>query len=751
MVWLNDAQFYLDTPDSQGEKVAAALRELLRDDKRGPVLILATLWPEHWSALTVRPGPRDSDPHSQARELLSGWGIPVPEVFTSAELSGLTEASDPRLRRAAALSLDGEVTQFLAGAPELLSRYDNAGPSAGALIDAAMDARRLGMGEAIPLSFLEQAAPAYLTNRQWTALADDWLPVSLTYTGELCKGALGPLTKIRERPGHPAVSREGTYRLADYLDQHARRTRRTVLPPSGFWTAAGKLADPGDLQALGKAAADRGLLRQAARLYKRAATYGETRSAADCLRMMDNICPGEPAPAGQLIENVTGCDGRAVADGLKALRKTGADEQAVVLLARGTANVALDDPDSLRELLSTARDMGARDQIAVLVARDPASHVPLDHMLHVTELLEWLHAYGEREQASALARRAARDASLKAPRDVCHLLEALVSIGAIDDTAVLLARDPASQVGLDHPQDVVELLQGMQEIGADEQVEVLLTRIIGREVNGGNLQSVSVYTRGLFLMGAKDQVLAIARRAETYADPANADTSVLVAGMLAEARAKERAEALLTRCAEEAVLDDPSAVATLLSELRVRGLGEQVSTLLARDPAATVSCDNPWGVADLVFRTAVLDDRFERLAGEGRQLETLLERNPAEQVSLDNLAAVRRLLEALMHAGPSREFLWPSVRARQQFKILARRAVTVENLDSANAQHLLWLLAHAPGVSGIEVLIEILIGRLPAEGMFGVFLQQGDNRVVYRFGREPDGTPAEPWGWADLD
>jgi len=244
VVWLNDAQFYLDTPDSQGEKVAAALRELLRDDKRGPVLILATLWPEHWSTLTARPGPRDPDPHPQARELLSGRDIPVPEAFTPAELSGLAEASDPRLRRAAALSTDGEVTQFLAGAPELLSRYHNAGSSARALIDAAMDARRLGMGEAIPLSFLEQAAPAYLTDRQWNSLADDWLPESLTYTGKLCKGVLGPLTKIRERPGHSSASREDTYRLADYLDQHARRTRRLIFPPSGFWTAAGKLAIP---------------------------------------------------------------------------------------------------------------------------------------------------------------------------------------------------------------------------------------------------------------------------------------------------------------------------------------------------------------------------------------------------------------------------------------------------------------------------------------------------------------------------
>ena len=49
--------------------------------------------------------------------------------------------------------------QFLAGAPELLARYRNAPPAAAALIDAAMDARRLGMGVGLPLGFLERPRP----------------------------------------------------------------------------------------------------------------------------------------------------------------------------------------------------------------------------------------------------------------------------------------------------------------------------------------------------------------------------------------------------------------------------------------------------------------------------------------------------------------------------------------------------------------------------------------------------------------
>jgi hypothetical protein len=57
VVWLNEAQFYLDAPGGLGERVAAGLRELLPDPGRGPVLVLATVWPEFWDTLTARPPP----------------------------------------------------------------------------------------------------------------------------------------------------------------------------------------------------------------------------------------------------------------------------------------------------------------------------------------------------------------------------------------------------------------------------------------------------------------------------------------------------------------------------------------------------------------------------------------------------------------------------------------------------------------------------------------------------------------------
>jgi hypothetical protein len=125
VVWLDEAQLCLDVPArGLGERVAAGLRELLRDPARGPVLVLvlATLWPEFWNQLTARPQAGEEDPHAQTRELLAGRDIGVPAAFTAAQVRQLTKADDSRLALAAGAAQDGQVTQFLAGAPELMAR-----------------------------------------------------------------------------------------------------------------------------------------------------------------------------------------------------------------------------------------------------------------------------------------------------------------------------------------------------------------------------------------------------------------------------------------------------------------------------------------------------------------------------------------------------------------------------------------------------------------------------------------------------
>jgi len=186
-----------------------------------------------------------------------------------------------RLAVAARSATDNQVVQFLAGVPELLAGYPNAPPHAQALIEVAMDARRLGMGAGLPQAFLEAATPGYLTDAEWDGLGEDWLEQALAYTAVPCKGVRGPLSRIRPRPasraarhrrdqpGSMAVGAGSLYRLADYLDQHGGAHRASQIPPAEFWAAAAAHAAPGEQAVL--AAAARGLYRDAAQLYKNAA------------------------------------------------------------------------------------------------------------------------------------------------------------------------------------------------------------------------------------------------------------------------------------------------------------------------------------------------------------------------------------------------------------------------------------------------------------------------------------------------
>ncbi|MEU9742537.1 hypothetical protein AB0E12_25465 [Micromonospora chersina] len=277
VLWLNDLHDYLLHDPAAGERVAAGLRELLRDPDRGPVLILGTTWPEYWARLTVPPPPVPSDPHAQARSLLTGTDLVVPQSFAEPDRERAAEAarSDARLRDALEHAIDGEVAQYLAGGPALLERYRTAPPAAKAVIEAAMDARRLGHGPDLSRDMLRRAAPGYLTGRQREGLAEDWREEALAYTGTPCRGASGPVA------GRPTDASPLVYRLADYLDQWARRARATVLAPASTWDALYQYGAEQDLPAVAKEANRRHLYRRAAALYRPAAEASDV----DALRV----------------------------------------------------------------------------------------------------------------------------------------------------------------------------------------------------------------------------------------------------------------------------------------------------------------------------------------------------------------------------------------------------------------------------------------------------------------------------------
>lgn len=285
VVWLDEAQRYLLPPDAKlGEQVAVGLRTLLGDPGRRPVLVLATMWRQYWATATTSPRRGEPDLYPQARQLLTGSAIPVPDAFGGTDLraSRAVCVLDPRLRYASEQAPNGRVIQVLAGVPALLDRYRNPEtPAAQAVMYAAVDARRLGHPRAIPRTFLAYAAPGYLDDHQWEQAGDDWLERALAFTAEPCHGTPGPLTRIRPRPGQPAdVGGQPSYQLAHYLEQTGRTGRAGVVPPAGFWLAAARcIEDPAILRRFGEEAHRRGRYQHAVRLYARAAGLGDRHAA----------------------------------------------------------------------------------------------------------------------------------------------------------------------------------------------------------------------------------------------------------------------------------------------------------------------------------------------------------------------------------------------------------------------------------------------------------------------------------------
>jgi hypothetical protein len=722
VVWLNEAQEYL--AGEHGESVAAKVRKLLDDASRAPVLVLGTLWPRYLSELTQKPG-------AQVRLVLDGTAIEVPEAFGPAELASLKESTDSRLKWAAEHAGDGQITQCLAGGPALLEQYYGASPAAKAFIHVAMDAVRMGHRNALPRELLENAMDAYLTDAQYNALEGNWREEAFAYISASCKGALGSVTPIPERAARRGRRRkpqlgEPLYRLADYLDQYSRVQRADRIPPVGFWAAAVSSAAPGSLASLAFSAWARGLYRDAVELNKKAAGLGNAFAGAQLVEQMHKLHPGDLRAAEWAVAHASLDSPRRLSDLMGKLHSIGAldclraiasraavgvsltttsglgsfllklrevdSAQAARFLARDPASaVSLERPDHVWSFLDALRTVGADDQVAALVARDPASRVEVGGLYGSPgNLIALLHDIGAEEQASALAARAAAEVPLSFPYTVSGLLEKLSQARCTDQVSLLLARSPAAGVGLEWPGGVGRLLETLHVLDARDEVDVLAARAAAG-VSLGNPWEISGLLRSLSLVGKADQVAVLLAR-----DPASVVSlrrASAVGSLLAQMftlGARDQVATLAKRAAAGMSLSDGMEVMSVLEVFGTIRAHDAMRVLLGRRPVSKVEMKSSLGsrrllrlldrlgartqVTKLAARMAkelpLEDPRdvayvLEALdeVGADDQVSAVLARRPEDKVGLTDPAAVASLLKNLLN-----------LNAHRQAEVLASRA-----------------------------------------------------------------------------
>jgi hypothetical protein len=161
-----------------------------------------------------------------------GGVVDVPTEFSRAELESAARTGSPKLAEAAAAATAaeqaGRLTQYLAGVPALLDRYSGTGgdPYGQAVITAGIDASRLGHAGLLSEAFLLEAAVGYLTESQRTLAIAAWGSSALEWA---CGELKGAVRAVQPMPP-PSGTGVAGYRVADWLEQHGRRTRWKERP-----------------------------------------------------------------------------------------------------------------------------------------------------------------------------------------------------------------------------------------------------------------------------------------------------------------------------------------------------------------------------------------------------------------------------------------------------------------------------------------------------------------------------------------
>jgi tetratricopeptide (TPR) repeat protein len=632
LVWLDELQRFLDGPyrtPGSTPITAATIRRLL--DAPTPVVIVGTLWPEYATELRATdpvPGTTQLRPrYPNAVDILDDRRLHevVLRTFSIGERQAAARlaADDPRLATALA-DRDYNVTEILAGAGELVRRYERATHDQQAVLHAAVDARRLGIGAPLTDWLLCAAARGYLTSVQRD---DTWFgPVlaELTSARRPQDRATAPLLPMSTADRRRILG----YTVADYLLQRLTRRRRTIRVPAVTWQALiSHTSDHDDLARLADNAANRLLYGYATPLYRRLADAGDKDAArhlawrlveqgrVDELRARADA--GDHQAAWRLAELLVE-QGRV--DELRARADAG-DQDAAWRLAELLIEQGRDD-----ELRARA---DAGDDGAWLLVSELAQHGDVDEAIGVLHAM----AYAGDNVAWSLAKLLVEQGS------VDDVIKALRTVNDIDASyAAQQLVDLLFQQGRDD--DAIEVLHAMadtgDEVAADQLADLLANQLVeqGRvdelraRADAGERKAAWRLAELLVEQGRVDELRA-------RADAGDYDAAWRLADLLVEWGRDDELRA-------RADAGDRIAARRLASLLVKQGDVDEAMEVL-RDLADAGDGDAAQRLASLLVKQGDVDEAMEVLrdladAGDGDAAQQLV-RLLVEEGRIDELRA----------------------------------------------------------------------------------------------------------------
>lgn len=478
VVWLNELQSFL-ARDGQGLS-EGVIRDVYAASSR-PVVMVGTLWPDRLRA--------EADDYADTY-----YRTPLRETHV---LIGHT----PWVRRhQIPADPTSGFTQTLAGAQELVDHYAAAPPVARVLLDAAVDARRLGHRGVLPEPLLRALALALWRQRHGPLDPPDaWYEQGLGYALQVVR-ADGGVRALVPIVGLHTAELLG-YEPADILQQHLSSIRRADQVSDVVWDALREhTLDLLDLGESARAANRYGRLRQADAFRRKAAASGDPDALLQLARWSSGdpevdfraaAAAGDPWALGELGRWLRGQEGR--------------DADAEALLR---AAAAAGDSTAMDHLAAWVRTLPGRADAPEGIWWESSA---AGNQHAIANLAGWLKRSGRQGDVEGVYRSSAAAGHPGAQLRLAHWLQSTAGPEADVETAyraAVAAGETGAMVGL------AEWLRVQDGRGTDAELAFRQANATGEP--GGVIGLAKLL---LACSGREDEAEAVFQEVLTTADP----------------------------------------------------------------------------------------------------------------------------------------------------------------------------------------------------------------------------------------